>query len=134
VQNDVSQPAGVSKHVEVAADALRAAIHSVYDDPAPGDRVGELYRTVGDLSLVVDRLPQLVNHLARRVERLADVDGLHTDPTTETSGPDTARAAAEALEAAALGIASLSAGRTSPVSDAEQLLSTLTVSRAEGEQ
>ncbi|CAN5725246.1 hypothetical protein BH24ACT5_BH24ACT5_04830 [soil metagenome] len=40
----------------MAAEALRAAIHAAYDDPgSDAALVGELYRTVGELALVVDR-------------------------------------------------------------------------------
>ena len=128
VQNEVSRPTTLGDHVEVAADALRSAIHAAYDEP--GDEtalVAELYRTIGDLTLVTDRLPELIRHLARRIEQLADIDGLDTDSTTDESGRDSALAAAGALQTAALELAALASGRPNPIADAHNRLGALKI-------
>lgn len=132
MQNDVSQPSSLADHVAVAADALRSAIHAAYDEP--GDEtalVAELYRTIGDLNLVTDRLPELIRHLARRIEQLADIDGLDTDSTTNESGRDTALAATAALQTAALELAALASGRPNPIADAHNRLGALKIRAGE---
>lgn len=127
MQNNVSQPTAVAGHVEAPAEALRAAIHTAYDDPGfEASLVADLYRTMGDLTLITDRLPELIRHLARRVERLADVDGLDTDDSTEESGPDSALAAA-ALQTVALEIAAVASGRPNPIAEAHSRLGALMV-------
>lgn len=128
MQNDVSQPASVAEHVEVAADAVRAAIHAVYDEPVDDHAlVGEMYRAVGEANLLVDRLPELLRHLARRCTELADVDGLDTDSSTDMSGPDASRAAAAAIDAVAFDIAANAAGRANPLGTAHSHLATLKI-------
>ena len=132
MQNDVSRPTTLADHVEVAADALRSAIHAAYDEP--GDEtalVAELYRTIADLTLVTDRLPELIRHLARRVDQLADIDGFDTDSTTNESGRDTALAAAAALQTAALELAAIASGRPNPIADAHNQLGALKIRAGE---
>lgn len=126
MQNDVSQPSSLADHVEAAADSLRSAIHAAYDAPGSDSAVvGGLYRTVADLTLVVDRLPELIRHVAHRIDQLADVVGLETDDSTEMSGPDTAHAAATDLNKAALEIASIASGRPNPIAEAHSRLGAL---------
>lgn len=128
VQNDVSQPPSVSEHLQVAAEALRSAIHAVYDEPDNNSElVGEMYRAVGEASLIVDRLPELLRHLARRCTQLSDIDGLDTEYSTTESGQEAVLAAAAAIDAVALVIASNSSGRISPLSTAHSQLSTVKI-------
>ncbi len=70
-----------------------------------------MYRAVREVGLVVDRLPTLLRHLAGRVERLAEADGLATDDTTIESGRDAALVAAQRLRAVSVELGALSAGR-----------------------
>jgi hypothetical protein len=104
----------------------RSAIHGAYDDPGVDKtQVAELYRTLSDLTLVTDRLPELIRHIARRIEQLAEVDGIDTDDSTTMSGPDTAHAAATDLRNAALEIASVASGRPNPIATAHSRIGAL---------
>lgn len=128
MQNDVSQPAGIAGHVEVAAEALRVAIHTVYNDVgSDAALVGELYLAVGDVELIVDRLPQLLRHMERRLVEVADRTQLGTDDAAAGSGPESMRDAAAALSAAAFNISQMSTGRNSPIATARERLAAISV-------
>ena len=128
MQNDVSQPASVADHLHVATEAVRAAIHAVYDTPVDeAAAVGETYRAVGEVNLLVDRLPEPLRHLARNTGRLAEIEGIATDETTDASGHDAAAQAAAAIDGVALELATIASGRSNPLSGAHSLLGTLKI-------
>ncbi|MFZ0117971.1 MAG: hypothetical protein WBR33_10130 [Pseudonocardiaceae bacterium] len=76
-------PHPITTHLRNAADNIRSANHATH-----GDRreVTELYDTFGALSALLNRLPQLVAHLHRILDR-ADASLYDTDcdsPPAET--------------------------------------------------
>lgn len=128
MQNDDLQPDGVAAYLETAAVALREAVHAAFDDPG---QIVELRNAVGDLTLIVERLPQLVRHLVHRSEHLADLEGLVADNTIDESGRDCALAVAVALESVASEIAEVDAEDDSPLAGAHRRLGALTLKAGE---
>ncbi len=61
---------------ESAAEAVRMLNHLTLAAPAAGvfgwGDVGDLYRVLGELRLLVERLPQVMRQLAQHLERSAD--------------------------------------------------------------
>lgn len=56
----------VATDIDRASEAIRAANHSTYDGPLDGPAS---YTAVGNLVELVDRLPQLLDHLCRSLRR-----------------------------------------------------------------
>ena len=89
---------------EMAAEALRAVNHLTIGAPssgAPGwEDVGDLYRVLGELRVLTDRLPQVLGQLARHLERPAGLGGYKADASASESPACLAAAAVLALDAA----------------------------------
>jgi hypothetical protein len=76
-------PHPITTHLRNAAERIRSANHATHRD---GREVTELYDTFGALSTLVNRLPQLLAHLHRILDR-ADASLYDTDcghPAAET--------------------------------------------------
>lgn len=76
---------------EQAAESLRTVNHLTLAAPASGmpgwEDVGDLYRVLGELRLLVERLPQACGQLARHLERPATgcvygVDDMTDEPVS----------------------------------------------------
>ena len=89
---------------EMAAEVLRAVNHLTIGAPssgAPGwEDVGDLYRVLGELRVLTDRLPQGLGQLARHLERPAELGAYQTDSGTSESPERLVAAAVLALAAA----------------------------------
>jgi hypothetical protein len=61
---------------EAAAEAVRTLNHLTLAAPSEGtpgwEDVGDLYRVVGEVGLLIDRLPQVLRQIADYLERSAD--------------------------------------------------------------
>ena len=77
--DDIASP--ITRHVRDAAESIRWANHASYADQP---EVTDLYDTVGQLSVLLTRLPPLVAHLHRLVNR-ADASCYDTDCATPTA-------------------------------------------------
>lgn len=91
----------------LAAEAIRAVNHLTLAAPSPGlagwEYVGDLYRVLGELRLLAERLPQAVEQLSRHLQRSAGY-GCHRSDDGTSESPETLVArAAIALEAAQVG-------------------------------
>ncbi len=80
-----------SRAAETAAEALRTLNHLTLAAPSPGmpgwKDVGDIYRLLGELRLLVGRLPQACGQLARHLECPAaghayGVDGMADEPAS----------------------------------------------------
>ena len=73
-------PAGAA---EGAAEALRTLNHLTLTAPTPGvpgwEDVGDIYRVLGELRVLTDRLPQACDQLAAGLQRLGDRAEWRTD-------------------------------------------------------
>ncbi len=71
---------------EVAAEALRAVNRLTIGPPSPGTpgwgQVGDLYRVLGELRVLSERLPQALRQLAHHLEQPAGGDPYRSDSTT----------------------------------------------------
>lgn len=74
---------------EQAAESVRAVNHLTLRAPSPGtpgwEEVGDLYRVLGELRVLVEHLPQACSQLARHLERPAtgrsyEVDAMADEP------------------------------------------------------
>lgn len=115
---------------EGAAEAIRTVNHLTLVAPSPGvpqwEDVADLYQVLGDLRLLVERLPQLLSQLARHLERPACGGYRRDGGTTDT--PDGVVACAVAALGAArdsvsngaaeLGVARTAISRLAPRSEA----------------
>lgn len=81
-------PAGAA---EAAAEALRLLNHLTLAAPAAGvagwEDVGDVYRVLGELRVVADRLPQVCDQVVSSLQRLGDSSPWHADDGT-TEHPD----------------------------------------------
>ena len=68
-------PHPITSHLRHATEHLRSANHATYTDHR---EVTDLYDTSGRLTALLDRLPQLLAHLSRRIVR-ADAAVYTTD-------------------------------------------------------
>jgi len=98
---DLADPAAAS---EVAAEAVRRLNHLTLGAPASGtpgwEDIGDAYRLLGELSVLVDRLPQVCDQLARHFQRPALQTGTRSDSaTSETPSSLLGSAAAEMIRA-----------------------------------
>ncbi|MCZ7537898.1 MAG: hypothetical protein M5T61_19520 [Acidimicrobiia bacterium] len=88
----------------MAAEALRAVNRLTIAAPSPGTpgwkEVGDLYRVLGELCLVVDRLPQAVDQLRRHLERSAAAGRFRADAGTRDNPERLVASAAASLGAA----------------------------------
>lgn len=106
--------------MELAAEALRVVNHLTIGAPSPGvpgwEELGDVYRVLGELCLVVDRLPQAIDQLCPHFERSAGAGCYRADAGTQDTP--------ERLVASA--VASLGAAQT----DARQVGSQLAAAHA----
>lgn len=77
-------PAGAA---HVAAEAIRALNHLTLAGPsagAPGwDGVDDIYRVIGELRIIADRLPQACDQLVSGLQRLGEQRDWRTDEGAE---------------------------------------------------
>lgn len=87
---------------EHAAEALRTVNHLTIAAPAPRtpgwEDVGDLYRVLGELRVLAERLPQACGQLARHLERPADGCAYEADATADGPAPIVVASAVLALE------------------------------------
>jgi hypothetical protein len=85
-----------------AAESLRTVNHLTLAAPAPGtpgwEDVGGLYRVLGELRVLAERLPQACGQLARHLEHPADGCAYEADATTDKPAPVVVASAVLALE------------------------------------
>ncbi len=97
--NEVHGPGAAA---ELAAEALRAVNRLTIGAPSPGvpgwEEVGDLYRVLGEVRLLTDRLPQVLRQLAQHLERPAGLCSYRTDAGTCESPERLVAAAVLALE------------------------------------
>jgi hypothetical protein len=90
--------------VGLAAEALRAVNRLTIAAPSPGvpgwEEVGDVYRVLGELCLVVDRLPQAIDQLSRHLERAAEAGCYRADAGTRDTPERLVANAAASLGAA----------------------------------
>ncbi len=91
----------------LAAEALRAVNHLTLAAPCAGvagwEEVGDLYRVLGELRLLTERLPQAVEQLSRHLQRPGGRGCYRSDDGTRESPETLVVRAAVALEAAQVG-------------------------------
>lgn len=94
--------AGRGTSAELAAEALRAVNRLTIGAPAPGvpgwEDVGDLYRLLGELRVLTERLPQALGQLARHLERPRDGTYYRSDSGTCESPEALVATAVLALE------------------------------------
>lgn len=94
-------PAGAA---EGAAEALRTLNHLTLTAPTPGvpgwEDVGDIYRVLGELRVLTDRLPQACDQLAAGLQRLGDRADWRTDDGTDEHPEAVAADAVEGLQVA----------------------------------
>lgn len=94
-------PAGAA---EAAADALRLLNHLTLAAPATGvpgwEDVGDVYRVLGELRVVADRLPQICNQIVSSLQRLGDRSPWHADDGTTEDPDEVVSTAVENLQVA----------------------------------
>ena len=82
---------GPVEAAEHAAEALRTVNHLTIAAPAaktPGwEDVGDLYRVLGELRVLVERLPQACGQLARHLERPDAGRAYEVDAMTDEPAP-----------------------------------------------
>jgi len=95
----VTDPVDAAEH---AAEALRTVNHLTIAAPAPRtpgwEDVGDLYRVLGELRVLADRLPQACGQLARHLERPAAGRVYEVDAMTDEPAPVVVASAVLALE------------------------------------
>ncbi len=101
VNGQVSTPAGAA---EGAAEALRILNHLTLAAPAHGEPgwedVGDIYRVLGELRVLTDRLPQACDQLAAGLQRLGERSNWHIDDGTNEHPEAVAADAVEGLQVA----------------------------------
>ncbi len=89
---------------EEAAEAVRALNHLTVAAPSPGvpgwEDVGDVYRVLGEVRLLVDRLPQVCDQLTTGLHRLGDREDWLTDDGTDDHPDNVVAAAVERLHVA----------------------------------
>lgn len=94
-------PAGAA---EEAAEALRSLNHLTLAAPSPGvpgwGDVGDIYRVLGELRVLADRLPQACDQLAMGLQRLGDRAEWRTDDGTSQHPDEVVATAVEGLQVA----------------------------------
>jgi hypothetical protein len=86
------------RHAEAAAKAIRSLNHATHPaDDFPGLQYpSDLYRVLGELSLLCERLPQALRQLVRFLDRQLDANLIAIDAGTEFAGhPERAVTAVE---------------------------------------
>ena len=87
---------------EHAAEALRTVNHLTIAAPAPRtpgwEDVGDVYRVLGELRVLVERLPQACGQLARHLEGPAAGRAYEVDATADGPAPVVVASAVLALE------------------------------------
>jgi len=95
---DVVTPA---RAAEVAAEALRAVNHLTLAAPStrtPGwSDVGDVYRLLGELRAIADRLPQVCGQIASALQRLGDQSDWFADDGTIVPAVEVVDAAVDTL-------------------------------------
>lgn len=79
---------GPGSAAELAAETLRAVNHLTLSPPSPAhpgwEDIGDLYRVLGEVRVLVERVPQvlhqLAGHLGRSTETLAVDGGMNETP------------------------------------------------------
>lgn len=89
---------------ESAAEALRTLNHLTLPAPSPGvpgwEDAGDIYRVLGELRALADRLPQTCDQLAAGLQRLGDRADWHTDDGTNEHPEAVVADAVEGLQVA----------------------------------
>lgn len=87
-----------------AAEALRLLNHLTIAAPAAGvpgwEDVGDVYRVVGELRVVADRLPQVCDQVVSSLQRLGDRRPWHVDDGTTEHPDEVVSTAVELLQVA----------------------------------
>ncbi|MEZ5320487.1 MAG: hypothetical protein R2698_00060 [Microthrixaceae bacterium] len=87
---------------EHAAEALRTVNHLTTTAPAPRtpgwEDLGDLYRVLGELRVLAERLPQACGQLARHLERPESGCAYEVDAMTDKPAPVVVASAVLALE------------------------------------
>jgi hypothetical protein len=99
----VDRGASPAAAAATAAEALRALNHLTIAAPTVGtpgwEVVGDLYRVLGELRLVVERLPQALGQLAVGLGCAGDRCGYRADAATESTAEELLATACAALHA-----------------------------------
>lgn len=94
--------AGPAEVAERAAEAVRSLNHLILVPPTPAtvgwEHVGDLYRVMAEVRILVDRLPQTLGQMAGHLGRSAET--YETDSGTDLGPKAVVVNAAAALEAA----------------------------------
>lgn len=95
---------GPGEAAELAAEALRAVNHLTIGAPSPGvpgwEEISDLYRVLGELRFLTDRLSQVLRQLVQHLERTTEVCSYQSDAGTRESPEALVAAAVLALEEA----------------------------------
>lgn len=98
---DVPTPVGAA---EEAAGALRLLNHLTLAAPTAGtlgwEDIGDVYRVLGELRVVVDRLPQLCGQVVSGLQRLGECRDWRTDEGTSEHPDEVVSTAVDALQEA----------------------------------
>lgn len=101
VTGRATTPSGVAAS---AADALRTLNHLTLTAPSPGvpgwEDVGDIYRLLGKLRVVADRLPQVCDQVATALQRLGDRRDWRADDGTTEHPEEVVATAVEGLQVA----------------------------------
>lgn len=94
-------PAGAA---HVAAEAIRALNHLTLAAPSAGtpgwDGVDDIYRVIGELRIIADRLPQACDQLVAGLQRLGEQRDWYADEGTDEHPDEVVRRAVEHLQIA----------------------------------
>lgn len=97
-------PAGAA---EVAAEGIRSLNHLTLAAPSAGtpgwEGVGDIYRVIGELRIVADRLPQVCDQLVAGLQRLGEQRDWRTDEGTDEHPDEVVSTAVEHLQIAICG-------------------------------
>lgn len=87
---------------EQAAESVRAVNHLTLHAPSPGtpgwEEVGDLYRVLGELRVLAERLPQTCSQLARHLETPAAGRAYEVDAMTDAPAEVVVASAVLALD------------------------------------
>lgn len=101
VAGRAATPSGAA---ETAAEALRTLNHLTLAAPSPGvpgwEDVGDIYRLLGDLRVVADRLPQVYDQVTTALERLGERRDWRADNATTKHPDEVVATAIEGLQVA----------------------------------
>ena len=89
---------------ETAAEALRTLNHLTLAAPSPGmpgwEDVGDIYRLLGELRVVADRLPQVYDQVTTALQRLGERRDWRADNGTTEHPDEVVATAVEGLQVA----------------------------------